>query len=710
MDCGEEVAQLRRQLGSMTGVLDLRFDVERAQLAIEHDAEVVSPGELEAAITRLGMRSEIWKDTRDQPAHPLLRHSRALATAASGACLVAAMAIDFAESHEGLLDWFLRDGGHHGSPTVVAVQCLALLFGFGPHLAKVMASLRAFRPDMAVLMAVSLTGAGVLGEWSEGATLAFLYSLSGLIELWSLRRAQSSVAALLNLTPPTASVLHGDHEHKVSVDRLQPGALVRVRPGERIPCDGEVAAGESDVDQAIVTGEAVPSVRGPGDRVFSGSLNGAGTLDIRVGCAAHDTALSRIVRMVEGAQHRRATSEQFVERFARVYTPVILGLAVAAAVLPPALGWQEASRSFYQAMVILLISCPCALVISTPVTIVSALASAARHGVLVKGGAFLEIAARLNAVAFDKTGVLTSGKPQVTSFTPLNGQPKELVLRRLAGIEAQSEHPLAAAVVAYANQQGVAPEPVEHFHALAGRGAEAEVGRERFWVGSRRLCQEKCLQSDEVVCALQSREDAHHSAVLCGSDAAVWGVLSLSDAIRSEAAEALGRLRALGVRELVMLTGDNRGTADSVGRDLGIVNVKAELLPEQKLEVIEALRAAHGEVAMVGDGINDAQALSAASIGIAMAGQSTDLALETADVVLAPADLRKLPFLIQHARRAAGVVRQNVWVAIGLKVAFLVAALLGAASLWMAVAADMGATLLVTLNGLRMLRASGGRV
>lgn len=702
LDCAEEVALLRRQLGSRAGVHELTFDVVKAKMVVTHNPAVIRQREIEDAIHCTGMRAEAWRPEPEGGLPLLRKHSRALLTALSGVSLGIAVGADFLQSNLTLLEWLGGETEPSAGPALL--YGLAVAFGYGPSLPKLAGSIRGRRTDLSVPMAVSLTGAGFLGEWSEAGTLAFLFSLAGLLETWSLRKAQSSVAALLNLSPAEATVIHHDHEHRMPVDRVAVGERLRVRPGERIPCDGVVVAGESAVDQAIITGEAAAVEKRPGDKVYAGTLNELGSLEVRTTSLASDTALARIVRMVEGAQHRRAPSEQFVERFARYYTPAILAVAVAVALLPPLIAGASAAKWFYQGMVVLLISCPCALVVSTPVTIVSALASAARRGVLVKGGAFLEEAAQLRAVAFDKTGVLTMGQPKVRSFHPVNGKPALEILESLAGLELHSEHPLGAAIVDYARERGIEPRNVDRFHARCGRGAEAEIGAETFWAGNWRFCEEKRLgRANLARQQIQAIEDASHTAVLCGTNREVWAIVGLTDPLRERAREAVNELRSLGVTQMTILTGDNQRTAASVGREVGIADVRSEMLPDQKLAAIEEMRRGPGAVAMVGDGINDAQAMAAASIGVALAGRSTDLTLETADVVLSSGDLGGLPFLLRHARRAVRVIRQNVWIAIGLKVAFLVLAMAGAATLWMAIVADMGATILVTINGLRLL-------
>jgi Cd2+/Zn2+-exporting ATPase len=428
-------------------------------------------------------------------------------------------------------------------------------------------------------------------------------------------------------------------------------------------------------------------------------------LDVRTTRTAGETTLARIVRMVEHAQQRRAPSEQFVERFARIYTPAMLLLALAVATVPPLAGYGLWSAWFYQAMVILLISCPCALVISTPVSVVAALASAARNGVLVKGGAYLEEAARLRAIAFDKTGVLTGGHPEVRRLMPVNGHSERLILERLAALESASSHPVARAVVKYAQERGIHAPAAVSFQALQGRGAEAEIGGVSFWAGSLRMAEEKGLASPALRALAEAPQRAGETVMICGAGGEPWAVVGLHDPPRAEAREALARLRRLGVEHISMLTGDNPAAAARAAAELGIADYQAGLLPEDKARAVAALRQRHRHAAMVGDGVNDARAMSESTLGIALGAEKVDAVLETADVLFLNGGLSRLPFLLQHARRTVAVIRQNVALALGLKAVFLALALAGSATLWMAVAADMGATILVIFNGLRLLRA-----
>ncbi|MEO8024956.1 MAG: heavy metal translocating P-type ATPase [Bryobacteraceae bacterium] len=698
MDCAEEVSLLRRALSGKAGVFELSFDVVRAKMIVEHDAGRIDGAAIAKAVDATGMRAEPWTEQATAPA-PWRSSIRVWLTLLSGV-LAATGSLIAANG-----DISAIFASHpNASPWALVCYLGAILAGMAYSAPKAWAAVKSARPEMNVLVCVSILGAGYLSEWSEGASLAFLFSLAALLEVWSLERARNAVSALVQVAPVEATVIHDHGEHRMQVDRVAVGERVRIRPGERVPCDGDVLSGGSSVDQALITGESVPIWKETGDSVFAGTMNTEGTLDVRVTKAATDTTLARIVRMVSDSGARRSPSEHFIERFSRIYTPVVMVFAMLVAAIPPIFFHGEWSYWFYQGMVILLISCPCALVISTPVTVVAALAAAARNGILVKGGVFLEQLAGLQAIAFDKTGVLTQGEPAVARCVALGGRTEESVLSHLAALEGNSEHPLARAIVRYAAGRGIRPEAVGEFYVLRGRGAEAEIGGETFWAGSHRMLLEKGLEGESIQQLVTELDGAGHTAVFCGTDEQVWGVISLADPLRPEARASLKALRGLGARRLVMLTGDNRRAASTAASAAGLDEAKGELLPEDKAAEIETLQAEFGAVAMVGDGVNDAQALAVSDVGIALGRRATDVALETADVVLMADDLGKIPLLWKHARRTAAVIRQNVIFALAIKAVFLVVALFGLATLWMAVAADMGATLLVTLNGLRLMR------
>lgn len=716
MDCAEEVSLLRGRLGKMEGVRDLSFDIFRARMDVDYDPRAVKAKEIEAAVSTLGMKALPWRDEAREEGSLWDRHGRHILAWISGLALAGGMTWQAVHSGDLVQSLLVHEHGHHHLPWgAVFLFQVAMAAGVIHALPKAWAALRALRPDMNLLVVLSMMGATALGEWTEAATLSFLFALAAMLESWSMARAREAISKLLQVTPPFAVVLHhgshhgaedgGQHEHPMPVEDVPVGATVRVKPGERIPCDGEVARGEALVNQALITGESAAIEKREGDPVFAGTINENGMIEVRTTRAASDTTLARMIRMVEESQTRRAPSEQFVEKFTRYYTPAVFLLAFSVALLPPLVGAGAWSAWFYQGMVILLISCPCALVISTPVSVVAALTSAARHGVLVKGGTFLEEAAKVRAVAFDKTGVLTTGRPQVQEMIPLDGRGKTEVLEHLARLEQASEHPLAQAILRYAALNGVAEVASASFRAIQGRGAEAEVEGKTFWAGSTRMLREKGLEDERAAAEALRLSDAEHTVVACGTDEAAWALLGVSDPPRPEAKRVMNELRRQGIDDLVMLTGDNNATAQRVARAIGMDEVQAELLPEDKAAAIVELLRKHRHVAMVGDGVNDAQALAYSSVGITLGRQGTDVAKETADVVFMANDLTRLPFLISHARRTVSVIKQNIGFALLTKLAFLVAALMGAATLWMAVAADMGATFIVTFNGLRLLRA-----
>ena len=703
LDCNEEAKLLRDALADREGVHGVSFHVVDGRMTVDADTDAFGPERVAEAVSRLGMRAEPW-DAAPRVESWWEAHGRHALVATSGLALVGGLVLHIVVAGGGVLETLLAHAhGTHGiDRSVVLLLLVGIVAGLFHSTPKAVASLARLRPDMNALVLVSVIGAVFLAEWAEAGVLAFLYGLSGLLENWSARRARNAIGSLLRITPATAAVVHGDHEHRMPVDRVVVGAHVRVRPGERIPCDGVVTDGSSYVDQALVTGESVPAWKSAGDEVFAGTVNGHGVVELRTTRAASDTMLARITRMVGESHHHRAPTERFIDQFARYYTPLMFAVAFAVGALPPLALGGDWEYWFYQAMLILLISCPCGLVISTPVTIAAAITSATRHGVLIKGGSHLEELGRLRAVAFDKTGIITHGEPDVRELRPVDGRSEEEVLASLLPIELRSEHPLSRAIVRYARGRGVEPASLTDFAALEGRGAEAVVDGKRFWVGSTRFARERAaFEAFESELAEMQRAD--ETIVVCGAGDDIWALVAVTDPVRAEAASSVAQIHRQGLRS-ALLTGDGAATANSVGGRVHVTDVRAELLPDDKAEAVRELIARHGPTAMIGDGINDSQALLAASVGVAMGGNATDVAAESADVVLMQDDLRKLPFLVDHARRARRIIIENVTVALGAKALFLIFMALGAATLWMAVAADMGASLLVTFNGLRMLR------
>jgi Cd2+/Zn2+-exporting ATPase len=709
MDCAEEVAILKREVGPLVGgEQNLTFDLLKAKMTVNVGREVPD-GDISKRIARTGMEAQVWQEATEDlaPEGFWRRRGRTLLTVTSGLAALAGFLAHAALSG-GVSQAFGSEGlGVAGGVPLVsrALYVLAILAGTWPVLPKAWFALRRLRPDMNLLMTIAVLGAVGIGEWLEAATVAFLFSLSLALESWSVGRARRAVAALVDLTPQTARVRHADgREEEVPAERVEVGALFWVKPGERIPLDGRVVRGTSEVDQAPITGESTPVPKEPGGEVFAGTINGDGALEVEATKGAQDTTLAHIVRMVEEAQARRAPSEQWVEKFARIYTPAVLGVALAVLLVPPLLfgaGWDE---WIYRALVLLVIACPCALVISTPVSIVAALAAAARHGVLIKGGLFVEAPARIRAVALDKTGTLTQGRPTVVEVVPLAGHDERTLLEVVGALESRSDHPLARAVLAYVKDRGIEVRPADDFQNVQGKGATGRFAGKDYWLGSHRYLVERGQETSDIQGRLEAMSRAGRSAVVVGTGDHVCGLIAVADAVRPESKKAVQALRDAGVETVVMLTGDNRGTAEAIGAETGVDAVRAELLPAEKVTAIEELLARYGTVAMIGDGVNDTPALARATLSVAMGAAGSDAAIETADVALMSDDLAKLPWLIHHSRRTLRVIHQNITFSLSVKTVFVILTFAGFASLWTAIAADMGASLLVIGNGLRLLR------
>jgi Cd2+/Zn2+-exporting ATPase len=712
MDCAEEVAVLKREVGPIVGGEDrLSFDILNGKMTVQPATGGVTPEAIVQAVTQAGMRAETWHDERrrEAPSGAWQHHGRTFAMALSGLCALAgflthvvlAGGLRAAVGSEGL-------GIAHEVPWAARVlYSFAIATALWYILPKAWRSARRLQPDMNLLMTVAVAGAIGIGEWLEAATVAFLFALSLALESWSVGRARRAVAALLELAPPVARLKRPDgNEEQVPPEQVPVGVHFVVMPGEKFPLDGQVVAGASHVNQAPITGESAPVSKQPGDQVFAGTINGDGALDVECTKPASDTTLAHIIRLVAEAQSRRAPSEQWVEKFARVYTPVVMGLAIAFLVVPPLLFGGSWGDWFYRSLVLLVIACPCALVISTPVSIVAALAASARNGVLIKGGTYVEAPAKLRAIALDKTGTLTEGKPRVLEVVPLSGHDERELLERAAAMESRSDHPLAQAIVAFAKERGVGFVPAEDFQIIQGKGATARFNGERYWLGSHRYLEERGQETEEDHRRLEALSQGGRTVVVIGNDSHVCGLIALADAVRPGAKQTLQALRSAGLKHIVMLTGDNRETAQAIAAETGVDEVHAELLPADKVTVVEELVAKYGSVAMVGDGVNDAPALGRASVGIAMGAAGSDAAIETADIALMSDDLSKLPWLVQHSRRTLAIIRQNIVSSLSVKAVFVILTFAGYASLWAAIAADMGVSLLVVFNALRLL---GGR-
>jgi Cd2+/Zn2+-exporting ATPase len=676
MDCHEEVVILERRLKPLPGLEALSADVMGGRLHVKYDAAKLTTGAMVEAVGQTGMR--MWLEHEQPRAGGIDTQARLWLMLAAGGAIGLAVALSAA--------------GFPGAAAPALV--IATVIGAIYPARRALIALRTRTLDINVLMIVAVIGATVLGEFLEAASVVFLFAVAQWLEVRTLDRARQAIRALLDLAPRTAQVRRDGVDRSVPVEEIRPGDLVIVRPGEKVAVDGVVAAGISDVNEAPLTGESLPVSKEPEAPIFAGTINGRGVLDVRVTRVGRDTRVARIIHLVEAAQAQRAPVQAFVDRFARIYTPAVIVLAAAVAVLPPLVAGADAAVWVYRALALLVIACPCALVISTPVSFVAALSAAARNGVLVKGGAHLERLAGMQIVAFDKTGTLTTGTPAVREVVPAGTASRADVLRFAAAVEAQSEHPIGRAVIDQARLEGLDLPLASGFTALPGAGAEAHVLGRRVLVGNGRLM---AAHGIEVV-------HAGTAEVFVAVDGVLLGAILVEDRPRETAREAIELLREQGVRFVVMLTGDQEAGAARVAAAVGVDEYHAGLLPDEKHRFVAQLRASKGPLMMVGDGVNDAPALAAADVGVAMGAAGSDAAIEAADVALMSDELLKLPYALRLARATVRNVRTNVAVSLVLKGAFLILAVAGGATLWMAVLADTGASVIVVANALRLLR------
>ncbi|MDM0077106.1 heavy metal translocating P-type ATPase [Variovorax sp. J2P1-59] len=695
MDCSAEESEIRRAVEPVAGIRGLHFQLGQRTLRIDGTADAI-PHALEA-IRKAGFAPEAIPATgaagtddghgHDHgPGNGFVRFAAALGLA------VAAEGISFFAPDT--LVW---------KATGMAVAAAAIGLAGLETYTKGLKALRHARLNINALMSVAVTGAFLIGQWPEAAMVMALYAIAELIEARAVDRARNAIKGLVDLAPADAEVQQADGSWaRVRATQIALGAIARIKPGERVALDGIITKGNSTINQAPVTGESIPVDKGPGDTVFAGTINEAGEIEFRVTAAADDTTLARIIHAVEVAQGTRAPTQRFVDRFAAVYTPAVFAVAVAVAIFPPLfLGWQWLA-AIYKALVLLVIACPCALVISTPVTVVSGLASAARRGILIKGGTYLEDARLIKAVALDKTGTITEGKPRLVAFQPW-GNADEAEVRRLArGLAARSDHPVSHAIASALESEAI---DVDDFKALLGRGVEGVIGGQRLVLGNHRLIREREQAEPRLEAELAVHESQGRTVTLLANASSVLGLFAVADTIKANSVEAIAELKRLGVAP-VMLTGDNDATAQAVAHEAGIGDARGGLLPEGKLAAIEEMRQRYGATAMAGDGINDAPALARADIGFAMGAAGTDTAMEAADVVIMNDNLGRIVETIRLSHRTHAVLWQNIGLALAIKAVFFVLAVFGTATMWMAVFADMGASLLVVGNGLRLLRRS----
>ncbi|HGY0089471.1 TPA: heavy metal translocating P-type ATPase [Klebsiella pneumoniae] len=689
MDCPTEETLIRNKLGTVAGVADLDFNLMQRTLSVRH-ANLVLPDVL-VALQALGFEAQVV-DTAEVASPSAAPVTTPTNWWPLGISLVTASAAEAV--------YWLHNGNHW---SVVVLALVAVFTGGLSTYKKGWIALKNRNLNMNALMSIAVTGAMLIGHWPEAAMVMVLFALAEVIEAKSLDRARNAIRGLLDLTPEQATVQQADGTwREVGAKQITIGARVRVKPGERIALDGEVLEGRSAVNQAPITGESLPVEKSPGDSVFAGTINESGSFEYRVTALANNSTLARIIHAVEAAQGSRAPTQRFVDQFARWYTPVVFGVAIAVALLPPLFMGAAWLDWIYRALVLLVVACPCALVISTPVSIVSGLAAAARHGILIKGGVYLEEGRKLRWLALDKTGTITHGKPAQTDFVTWGNALASDSRSIAASLAARSDHPVSKAVAQAAQTDGVALLDVAEFNALPGRGVQGQINGATYHLGNHRMLEELGQCTPELEQRIAALETAGKTVVMLVGAKGVHGLFAVADTIKDSSKRAIAELHALGINT-VMLTGDNPHTAQAIAAQAGIDRAQGNQLPDDKLREVEQL-SRNGKVGMVGDGINDAPALARADIGFAMGAAGTDTAIETADVALMDDDLRKIPTFVRLSRATAQVLMQNIVLALGIKAVFLVLTFTGHATMWMAVFADMGASLLVVGNGLRLLR------
>ncbi len=695
MDCGACASRIEKALGRMPGISDVKVTYTTETLTLGADPALVPSRLIEERVDDLGFRAipVAAPGTASADVHPQTpqvepqwwQSGKARLTLLSGTLLGLAYVLSLVLPDKA--SWMFM------AATLIAAFPIAR---------RALSAARGGSPfSIEMLMVIAAAGAIAIGAAEEAAVVVFLFLIGELLEGYAAGRARAGIRALADIVPKTALVEEGDAVREVAMATLAIGQRIRVRPGDRIAADGKIVAGSSSIDEAPITGESVPKSKSAGDAVFAGSINGDGVLSIVVEKTTTDNTIARIIRLVEEAQEAKAPTERFIDRFSAWYTPGVVVIAALVAGVPPlALGGLWADW-IYRALALLLIACPCALVISTPAAIAAGLSAGARRGLLLKGGAILESAGKLKVVAFDKTGTLTEGKPKVTDIVGVAGNEKE-VLALAAALEAGSSHPIAHAILARAEADTVAVPAAEDSRAIGGQGVEGRVAGRSLFLGAPRFISGRAAITPELAGKIEKLEEDGKTVAVLVADGQVFGLLAVRDEPRADAREGLAQLKSLGVESLI-LTGDNRRTAAAIAERLGGIDYRAELMPEDKLRIIGELRQAGRSVAQVGDGINDAPALAAADVGIAM-GSGTDVALETADAAILNSNVADVARLIVLSRQTMAVIHQNIFVALGLKGVFMITTVIGLTGLWPAILADTGATVLVTLNALRLLR------
>ncbi|AQU79527.1 heavy metal translocating P-type ATPase [Planococcus faecalis] len=682
MDCGACAVTIEKHLARNPAVQNVKVNFSTGKMQILHTAQ---DKEIIKEVERAGFHASLVSKERKIEE----KNKNRITTATLSGLL---LAIGFFGSLAGVSETL-----------VTMLYAVTIILGGYKPARSAFYAVKSKSLDMNVLMVSAAIGAALIGEWFEGATVVWLFALGNALQNRSIERTRESIRSLINLAPSEALVKVGSQLISKPVEEVAIGDAIVVKPGEKIPLDGEIISGASSVNQAPITGESMPVDKEKDDPVYAGTINESGSLEVRVTKLVEDTTIAKIIHLVEEAQEQKAPTQDFVDRFARIYTPIVFVLALIIMVVPPLASFGTWEEWLYKGLTLLVVACPCALVISTPVAIVSAIGNAAKNGVLIKGGTFLEKAGAINAIAFDKTGTLTEGKPKVSEIVAVNGTETELISIART-IEEHSIHPIAKAIISYADEQQISVKTGESFKAIPGKGAQATINGVEYFAGNPKLYQEMGVSLSSVTDRIQTLQNEGHTLIVIGTCSEIIGVIGVADTIRSITVTAIQKLKSVGMEEMVMLTGDNNGTAKKIAAQTGVDRYFAELMPEDKVKAVKKLQQEGRKVAMVGDGINDAPALATADLGIAMGGAGTDTAMETADIVLMADNLEKLPHTINLSRKALTIIKQNVWFSLLTKVVALLLIFPGLLTLWMAVLADTGAALLVILNSMRLLR------
>lgn len=687
MDCGSCAKSIENHLNTIPAVNSASVNFSTGKMKVDHENAV---DDIVSEVSKLGYKASLI--TRNNKPSETKKNKEGYGFIILSGILIAVGFI----------------GSYSGFPPLLSILLYAaaiVINGYKP-VKSAYFSIKSRSLDMNVLMSAAAIGAALIGEWFEGATVVWLFALGTALQNRSIEQTRRSISNLMELAPTEAWVKDGKELVKRPVEAISIGTIAIIKPGERIPLDGEVIQGETSINQAPVTGESIPVDKQTGDTVYAGTINESGSIEIKVTKLVEDTTLSQIIHLVEEAQEQKAPAQAFIDKFAGIYTPIVFALAIAIIIIPPLLGFGTWGEWTYKGLALLIVACPCALVISTPVAIVSAIGNAAKSGVLIKGGTFLEKAGAINAIAFDKTGTLTEGKPKVSEIEALTISENELISLAFA-LEDYSTHPIAKTIVNYAKDKGISSKQGALFKNITGKGVQATIDDEVYYAGNLKLFEQMDVPLGNVKTKIDAIQNQGKTVVIIGTGKKIMGIITVADTVRTTTVKALNKLQQVGVKQLAMLTGDNKGTAKVISNETKINRYFAELMPEDKVNAIKQLQNEDQKVAMVGDGINDAPALATADLGIAMGGAGTDTAMETADIVLMADNLEKLPHTIKLSRKALAIIKQNIWFSIIIKLAALVLIFPGMLTLWMAVLSDTGAAIIVILNALRLLKVKG---